>query len=63
MRLITGRTARPSSGISTICERCSHHSLLSGSVAHVKENAVALSVTLTPEEIQTLDAEHPPAHR
>jgi diketogulonate reductase-like aldo/keto reductase len=35
----------------------------SGSVAHVKENAVALSVTLTPEEIQTLDAEHPPAHR
>jgi diketogulonate reductase-like aldo/keto reductase len=29
----------------------------SGSVAHVKENAVALS--LTPEELQTLDAAHP----
>jgi diketogulonate reductase-like aldo/keto reductase len=35
----------------------------SGSMAHVKENAVALSVTLTPEEIQTLDAAHPPPHR
>jgi len=35
----------------------------SGSVAHVKENAVALSLTLTPEEIQTLDAAHPPPHR
>jgi len=32
----------------------------SGSVAHVKENAVALSLTLTPQEIQTLDAAHPP---
>jgi diketogulonate reductase-like aldo/keto reductase len=31
----------------------------SGSVAHVKENAVALSLTLTPQEIQTLDAAHP----
>jgi diketogulonate reductase-like aldo/keto reductase len=31
----------------------------SGSVAHVKENAVALSLTLTPEELQTLDAGHP----
>jgi diketogulonate reductase-like aldo/keto reductase len=31
----------------------------SGSVAHVKENAVALSLTLTPEELQTLDAAHP----
>jgi len=28
----------------------------SGSVAHVKENAVALSLTLTPQELQTLDA-------
>jgi diketogulonate reductase-like aldo/keto reductase len=28
----------------------------SGSVAHVRENAVALSLTLTPEELQTLDA-------
>jgi diketogulonate reductase-like aldo/keto reductase len=32
----------------------------SGSVAHVKENAAALSLTLTPQELQTLDAEHPP---
>jgi diketogulonate reductase-like aldo/keto reductase len=32
----------------------------SGSSAHVKENAVALSLTLTPEELQTLDAAHPP---
>jgi diketogulonate reductase-like aldo/keto reductase len=31
----------------------------SGSPAHVKENAVALSLTLTPEELQTLDAAHP----
>jgi diketogulonate reductase-like aldo/keto reductase len=31
----------------------------SGSVAHVKENAVALTLTLTPEELQTLDAAHP----
>jgi diketogulonate reductase-like aldo/keto reductase len=28
----------------------------SGSVAHVKENAVAFSLTLTSQEIQTLDA-------
>jgi len=27
----------------------------SGSAAHVKENAVALSLTLTPQELQTLD--------
>jgi diketogulonate reductase-like aldo/keto reductase len=27
----------------------------SGSVAHVKENAVALSLTLTPQELETLD--------
>jgi diketogulonate reductase-like aldo/keto reductase len=31
----------------------------SGSVEHVKENAVALSLALTPEELQTLDAAHP----
>ena len=31
----------------------------SGSVAHVKENAVGLSLTLTPQELQTLDAAHP----
>jgi diketogulonate reductase-like aldo/keto reductase len=35
----------------------------SGSVAHVKENAVALSLTLTPQELQTLDAAHPPLSR
>jgi diketogulonate reductase-like aldo/keto reductase len=35
----------------------------SGSPAHVKDNAVALSVTLTPQELQTLDAAHlPPGH-
>jgi diketogulonate reductase-like aldo/keto reductase len=32
----------------------------SGSVAHVKENAMALSLTLTPQELQTLDAVDPP---
>jgi len=31
----------------------------SGSAAHVKENAVALSLVLTPQELQTLDAAHP----
>src|SRR5262249_35860154 len=31
----------------------------SGSAAHVKENAVALSLTLTLQELQTLDAAHP----
>ena len=31
----------------------------SGSVAHVKENAVALSLTLTPQELQALDAAFP----
>jgi diketogulonate reductase-like aldo/keto reductase len=35
----------------------------SGSVAHVKENAVALSLTLTAQELQTLDAAHPPPGR
>jgi diketogulonate reductase-like aldo/keto reductase len=31
----------------------------SGSIAHVKENAIALSLTLTAQELQTLDAAHP----
>jgi diketogulonate reductase-like aldo/keto reductase len=31
----------------------------SGSTAHVKENAAALSVTLTPQELQELNAAHP----
>lgn len=31
----------------------------SGSPAHVRENAVALSLTLTPQEIETLNAAHP----
>jgi diketogulonate reductase-like aldo/keto reductase len=35
----------------------------SGSVAHVKENAMALSLTLTPQELQTLDTAHPPQGR
>jgi diketogulonate reductase-like aldo/keto reductase len=35
----------------------------SGSVQHVKENAVALSLTLTPQEVQILDAAHPPLSR
>jgi diketogulonate reductase-like aldo/keto reductase len=35
----------------------------SGSPAHVKENAVALSLTLTPQELQTLDAARPPPGR
>src|SRR6516165_1411451 len=35
----------------------------SGSVAHVKQNAVALSLTLTPQELQTLDAARPPSSR
>jgi diketogulonate reductase-like aldo/keto reductase len=32
----------------------------SGSAAHVKENAVALSLKLTPQDLQTLDAAFPP---
>ena len=32
----------------------------SGSAVHVKENAVALSLTLAPQELRTLDAAHPP---
>jgi diketogulonate reductase-like aldo/keto reductase len=35
----------------------------SGSVAHVKENAVALSLTLTAAELEILDAGHRPARR
>jgi len=35
----------------------------SGSVAHVKENAVALSLTLTQQELQSLDAAHPLPNR
>jgi len=35
----------------------------SGSVAHVKEDAVALTLTLTPQQLQTLDAAHPPPSR
>jgi len=33
----------------------------SGSPAHVKENAVAFSVALTPRDLQTLDAAFPGA--
>jgi diketogulonate reductase-like aldo/keto reductase len=32
----------------------------SGSTDHVRENAVALSLALTPQDLQTLDAAHPP---
>jgi diketogulonate reductase-like aldo/keto reductase len=32
----------------------------SGSAAHVRENAVALTLTLSPQELQTLDAAHSP---
>ncbi len=35
----------------------------SGNVMHVKENAVALSLVLALEELQTLDAAHPPPGR
>jgi diketogulonate reductase-like aldo/keto reductase len=31
----------------------------SGSVAHLKENAVALSLTFTPEELRMMDAAYP----
>jgi diketogulonate reductase-like aldo/keto reductase len=31
----------------------------SGSAVHVRENAVALSLTLTPEELQMVDRAHP----
>jgi len=35
----------------------------SAAVAHVKQNAAALSLTLAPEELQTLHAAHPPPSR
>ena len=35
----------------------------SGSAEHVRENAVALSLTLTPNELHELDAAHPPPNR
>ena len=35
----------------------------SGSAAHVKENVVALSLTLTPQDLQALDATYPPGGR
>jgi diketogulonate reductase-like aldo/keto reductase len=31
----------------------------SGSPAHTRENAVALSITLTPRDLETLDAAYP----
>ncbi len=35
----------------------------SGSAAHVKENAIALSLKLTPEDLQALNSAHPPPSR
>jgi diketogulonate reductase-like aldo/keto reductase len=35
----------------------------SGNADHVKENAVALSLTLTSEELYALDAAHPASSR
>jgi len=35
----------------------------SGSADHVRENAVALSLTLTPDELRALDGAHPPPSR
>ena len=35
----------------------------SGSAEHVKENALALSLTLTPDELRALDAAHPPPNQ
>jgi diketogulonate reductase-like aldo/keto reductase len=35
----------------------------SGSAEHVKENAVALSLILTPDELHTLDAAYPAPNR
>ena len=35
----------------------------SGSAEHVKQNAVALSLILTPDELHTLDASYPPPNR
>jgi hypothetical protein len=44
MRLIAGRTARPSLGISVICERCSYRSLVSCSVAALWWGAEAIGL-------------------
>ena len=44
MRLIAGRTARPSLGISVICERCLHRWLLSCSVATLWWGAEAIGL-------------------
>ena len=35
----------------------------SGSAEHVKQNAVALSLILTPDELRTLDVAYPPPNR
>src|SRR5205823_7167665 len=35
----------------------------SGSAEHVKENAVALSLTLTPDDLHALDTAYPPRSR
>jgi diketogulonate reductase-like aldo/keto reductase len=35
----------------------------SGAPAHVKENATALSLALTPQDLQTLDSAYPPPNR
>jgi hypothetical protein len=43
MRLITGRAARPSLGISVICERCLHRSPLSCSAAVLWRRAEAMA--------------------
>jgi hypothetical protein len=44
MRLIAGRTARPSLGISVICERCLHRWLFSCSVATLWWGAEAIGL-------------------
>jgi hypothetical protein len=44
IRLIAGRTARPSLGISVICERCLHRWLLSCSVAALWWGAEAIGL-------------------
>jgi hypothetical protein len=44
MRLIAGRAARPSLGISVICERCLHRWLLSCSVAALWWGAEAIGL-------------------
>jgi hypothetical protein len=44
MRLITGRAARLLSGISVICERCLHRSLLNCSVAVLWRRAEAIGL-------------------